>query len=203
MMSTISATPMPMPSPLRASSSAILEKSALSDAWPATWVAEVVRGRSLVVDEDDGDQRGLLALRHEPRCLIRVLLRDVVVGGRRRGDEVGAGEHTLQVRHEGLERRIVHRGALGQDDHVLRVLLLAAPELLVDHVLRLDRFGLVRERDVSRQDVAETGADERTRDDRERDPRDDDPPRSATAGPGEPLRIQLHCDPPAPRSRHR
>ena len=38
MMSTISATPMPMHSPLRASSSAILEKSALSEAWPATWV---------------------------------------------------------------------------------------------------------------------------------------------------------------------
>ena len=172
--STTSATMIPIDSPLRASSSAIVVKSAFSVAWPASWVVNpsawfaartsltpsTVGVSSFAIG--DRDQRVVLVLGDESRRRLGRCLRarrSTSSAARRPGRSSAASApwSCCDVR---LERRVVDRERRRSARSRTRCSpLLRGRELLVDHVLRLDRLRLVRERDVVVEDPAEQRTD--------------------------------------------
>ncbi len=101
-------------------------------------------------------------------------------------------DRSLHPLDERRVRRVPRPYRRRADDEELGVLRHAGRELRVDHVLRTDGFGIVRERDVVGQDPAEQrGADERHRDE-EHDPRRERAPRVAAAHAGQRFGIDPH-----------
>ncbi len=204
--STTSATMMPIDSPLRASSSAIVVKSAFSVACPANWVVnpsavvEASTSRTpstvggVVLRDRDRDQRVVLVLGDESGRRLGRRLERVVVRRRRAGHEVGLRrKRALELLDVRLERRVIDRERLGVHDHELRArALLRGGELLVDHFLRLDRLRTVRERDVVVEDVAEQRGRQAHHHDEQDAPDPDDPPGVPAARSGQRFRIDPH-----------
>ena len=105
-------------------------------------VPELLDGRVLEVLERDRDQRVVLVLRDQARCLVRRLLEDVVVRRRRLRQDapVDLGDTPLELLHERLELRVVDGVRVRVHDEEFGVLGAALAELRVEDVLGLDRL---------------------------------------------------------------